>query len=94
MVQSSMRTQLIATMRKEFARRYSADESLLDTRALLRGFSSARLIGSPGFSMRISVEEQEAGALKKALSANFILGNDYTLQTFPARRPARRMRSR
>ena len=89
MVQSNMRTQLIATMRNGYARRYAADRTALDAVALLKGIGSAELIGAPGYSMRISVEQADLPALRKRLLADFTLQDDYVLHTFGTKRPAR-----
>lgn len=68
-----MRTHVIVSMRSAFARRYAIERSLLDVSMLLSGIETARLIGSPGYSMRISVEEREAYALTCRLEPNFVI---------------------
>jgi len=77
-----MRMQLIATMRSDYARRYAADRSLLDAPALLRGLASAELVGAPGYSMRISIDQRDWPALEQRLTGNFIVQPDHILQTF------------
>jgi hypothetical protein len=85
-----MLKQFLLTMRSEFASRYRDDERELDGAQLLRGFRSARLIGAPGYSMRVVVEQDEVRALKKALSGRFIIEPDHVLHTF-SKRPGRRL---
>jgi hypothetical protein len=75
-----MTAQLIITMRGPFARRFAEDRSILNMSALLRSLASVRLIGSPGFSMRVSVDEAEVPALQKILATNFIVEPDYAMK--------------
>lgn len=77
MVGSHMRTRLIVTMRNAFARRYVAHHSLLKPEILLDGLLSARLIGAPGYCMRISVEQSEEVALRSRLDRDFVIQRDY-----------------
>ncbi|PSJ42222.1 hypothetical protein C7I55_08295 [Sphingomonas deserti] len=67
----------------------------LDGDSLLGRFSTAELIGEPGYSMRVVVNRTEFAELCRALSANFVVEPDHTLQTFETRkarlkRPGRR----
>lgn len=77
-----MTSQLIITMRSELARRFAQDRSVLDVSSLLEAFGSARLIGAPGFSMRVSVDDREAKALESALDDSFVVESDYAMSSF------------
>jgi len=81
-VTEDMRTQLIITMRKGLARRYARDRSLLDVAALLGHFTGARIIGRPGFSMRVSVKSAQVADLKRHLGQDFVVEHDLPLECF------------
>lgn len=68
-----MCTHLTIAMHDRFARRYVSHRSLLNTRTLLAGIGSARLIGAPGFSMKIAVDDQEVDLLTSRLERDFII---------------------
>ena len=79
---SGMSVQLLVTMRGEFARRYLATGTAIALRDLAPRVSTARMIGDPGYSMRIRVDEKEEALLREALDANFLVEPDYSMQTF------------
>jgi len=86
-------TQLIITMRAEFARKFARNKSLFDISALLDRLDTARLVGAPGYSMRVILDEDEVPVLAKALGPNFVIEQDYALDTFGEQRRAGRQRS-
>jgi hypothetical protein len=77
-----MTVQLLITMRRDFARLFARDRSLLDVASITDAASSARLISAPGFSMRIAVDESEVVDVRRALGSNFVLEPDYVMETF------------
>lgn len=81
-----MSAQLIITMRAEFAKQVARNRRLFDISALLERLDTARLVGAPGFSMRVILDEDEVPALREALGSNFVVEQDYALDTFGARR--------
>ena len=83
-----MSIQLLVTMRQDLARRFSRDRSVLDVASITDAARSARLIGAPGYAMRVSVDETEEGQLRGALEGRFLVEPDYALETFsgPRRR--------
>ena len=83
---TDMRAQVIATMRKGFARRYAVDHSVFDAGSLLKGFVDAEVIGAPGFSTRISLAKKDVQALRQRLYTDFIVEPDHVLSTFQAKR--------
>jgi len=85
-----MLKQLLLTMRSDFAARYRRDASVFDHDDLLSGFTTARLIGAPGYSMRVSVDQNELRDLKRALQDRFVVEPDHVLRTF-GKRPSRRV---
>jgi len=68
-----MRTRLIVTMRHAFARKYATQHSLFNPDVLFRGLVTARLIDAPGYSMRISVEQNEEDLLCHRLERDFVI---------------------
>ena len=81
-VNEDLRTQLVITMRAPFARRYAKDRSLLDVGSLLRSFSGARIIGRPGFSMRLSVQSTQVADLERRLTEDFVVEPDHAFECF------------
>jgi hypothetical protein len=85
-----MSIQLLITMRQDLAKRFAKDRSAFDVDSITGVARSARLIGPPGYSMRVSVDETEVGQLRGALEALFRVEPDYVLETFSARAPRKR----
>jgi hypothetical protein len=68
-----MSKRLFVAMHDSFARRYAGCRSLLNTGDLLGGIGSAKLIGAPGYSMEIAVDDHDEAALRVRLAPNFII---------------------
>jgi hypothetical protein len=85
-----MTAQLLITMRSDLAKRFVRDQFHVDVSALFKKLHTARLIGSPGVSMRVSVAEEEVPTLKAELESDYLVEPDYALTTFrPASRPTK-----
>lgn len=84
-----MISQLIITMRGGLARRFARDRSLLDVASLLGPIGSARLIGAPGFSMRVAVDADEEPTLRQRLGPDFIVDHDHVMESFADEAPKR-----
>ena len=80
-----MTAQLLLTMTSDFAAQVSRSRKRVNGQALLKGLRTAKLIGPPGFSMRVSVDESELPALRKQLGSKFVIEPDYVLETFGPR---------
>lgn len=84
--------QLLITMTPNRAEQFSRDRSRLDVDSLFGALSSCRLIGRPGYSMRVAIDEAEIQALREVLGPDFIVEHDYALDSFGRRVPARAQR--
>jgi hypothetical protein len=80
-------TQLLITMNGKLAREFARDKTMLDIASLFSALRTVRLIGSPGYSMRVSIDDGEVPALRQALGPNFVVEADYALETFSEARP-------
>lgn len=80
--------QVLITMRRQFARRFAKDRSLLDVASLFAPFESVELLGQPGYSMRVWVKDTEIADLERALRDDFIVESDYVLQLLTSPSPA------
>jgi hypothetical protein len=77
-----MSAQLIITMRADFAKQVAQKKRSFDILTLLKRLDTARLIGAPGYSMRVVLDENEVPTLCEALGPDFVVEQDYALQTF------------
>lgn len=80
-----MSAQLIITMRASFAKAFAKDRSLFDISEVLNRLGTARLVGAPGYSMRVVIDEAEVPALREVLGAEFVVEPDYVMDTFGGR---------
>ena len=79
-------------MTPQLAENVASGRSRMDVSTLLKRVRSCRLIGEPGYSMRISIDEEEIPALRRALGDNFSVEVDYALDSFSRRRVVRKPR--
>jgi hypothetical protein len=73
--------QLLVTMRADTLSRDARARSLAQITDVLQAFQ-AKIIGVPGFSMRIAVAAADEPGLRAELERNFIVEEDYALRTF------------
>jgi hypothetical protein len=79
-------TQLIITMRKELAERFAKDRKGFDFASIFAPFETLKLIGRPGYSTRVRLDDVEVPKMKTLLAPQFIVEDDFVMQVL--QRPA------
>jgi hypothetical protein len=82
-------TQLIITMREDLAERFAKDRKGFDFASIFAPFQSLKLIGRPGYSTRVRLDEAEVPKIKAALARQFIVEDDFVMQVLGTRASAR-----
>ena len=76
-----MPKQLLVTMRGERAERYAQNRVPPLFADLAPEAASLRLIGTPGYCMRVVVDDADEAYLRDVLKKDFVVEDDYTLTT-------------
>lgn len=79
-----MPKQLLITMRGERAERYAADRMPPLFADLAPEAASLKLIGKPGYCMRVVIDDADEAYLRDMLAGEFIVEDDYTMRSFDA----------